>query len=109
MKAKKNDHDKDRWDLLPLEIEYVVKVLTRGAKKYADWNWQKVVKANPERYEAALLRHYIAHKKGEKLDPETKLPHLAHLICCALFLMWNDKTAYLIKYDSAKNKPIPIL
>jgi len=40
IEGTKYDEDKPRWDLLPFtEVEKVVKVLTMGAKKYADGNW----------------------------------------------------------------------
>jgi hypothetical protein len=80
-------------DLLPFEaLEEIARVLTYGAKKYAPNNWQKVPDAK-ERYEAALLRHFSAHKRGEKNDPESGLSHLAHVGCNALFLIWlQDKT-----------------
>lgn len=85
----KADSGKDRWDLLPWEqVEQVVKVLTFGAKKYDDNNWQKVTEK--PRYIAAAFRHIIARVKGEHMDQETGLPHLAHAVCCLLFLLWHD-------------------
>lgn len=87
----KADADKLRFDLLPVgPVTDIVRVLTFGAKKYADDNWQKVPNRR-RRYYAAGMRHFLAWWRGEKLDPETKLPHLAHLGCCVLFLLWNDE------------------
>lgn len=87
----KFDQDKPRMDLIPFEaLEEIAKVLTHGAKKYAPDNWKIVPDAIP-RYEAALLRHFSAYKKGEMLDPESGLPHLAHAGCCLLFLMHFTK------------------
>jgi len=86
----KYDKDKPRWDLLPMEqLEDVVDVLTSGAKKYADDNW-KTVKPMRPRYFAAFMRHVIAWWNGEIKDSETGKSHLAHAICCLLFLMWGD-------------------
>jgi hypothetical protein len=89
--GRKDDQDKARWDLLPFgSVAQVVDVLTYGAKKYAPDNWQKV--PNPKgRYVAAALRHLSAYAEGEKVDPESGKPHLAHAVCCLLFLMWFDK------------------
>ena len=88
MEGMKFDQDKPRYELLPVgPIEDTVKVLTYGAKKYEAWNWKKVVAENPERYYAAALRHILAWRKGELLDEETGLPHLAHAMCCLVFLM----------------------
>ena len=82
----KKDHGKDRWDLLPWEeVEEIVKVLTFGANKYADNNWQKVPQGR-ERYFAAAMRHLVAWRRGEERDPESGLKHLAHAGCCLLFL-----------------------
>jgi hypothetical protein len=36
---------------------------------------------------AALLRHLFAWWRGEELDPESGLSHLAHAGCCLMFLM----------------------
>lgn len=36
---------------------------------------------------AALLRHLWAWWRGQDRDPETGLSHLAHVCCCALFLL----------------------
>lgn len=86
--GRKQDNNKQRWDLLPLQpINEIVKVLTFGAKKYSDNNWQQVSNAK-ERYYAALMRHIVAWREGEWLDDESKLPHLAHAGCCLIFLMW---------------------
>ena len=57
----KNDlaEDKLRWDLLPIEeIEELVDILTKGAKKYADNSWQELPNG-VERYKAALMRHLV--------------------------------------------------
>ena len=36
------------------------------------------------------MRHLIAWRKGELIDPESKLPHLAHAGCNLIFLNWQD-------------------
>lgn len=92
MEGVKHDGEKDRWDLLPWgEVRDVVKVLTFGAGKYKDNNWQKV--SNGERrYFSAAMRHITARELGERIDPESGLPHLAHAICCLLFWLWLDKS-----------------
>lgn len=69
---------------MPKAVQAVIKVLDDGAKKYSPDNWKKV---EPQRYDDAMLRHSLAYLSGEKLDQESKSPHLAHLICCALFLL----------------------
>ena len=82
----KNDSDKPRWDLLPIApIEAIVAVLTFGARKYSPDNWRRVDNG-VERYYAAALRHIVSWRKGERLDQESGLPHLAHAGCCLVFL-----------------------
>ena len=83
----KFDQDKDRWDLLPLEvIQEVVKVLTFGAKKYAPENWKKM--EDKERYYAAMMRHVCAWRSGEPFDSETGFHHLTHAMTNIMFLMY---------------------
>ena len=91
MKGTKYDKEKPRWTLLPFrELEQVVDVLTSGAQKYDDDNWKKVVSDDKDRYFSACMRHLVAWRQDELVDKESKKPHLAHAVCCILFLMWND-------------------
>jgi hypothetical protein len=90
MKGKKLDAGKPRWSLVPMrEMESVVRVLTMGANKYSDDNWQRLPNLR-ERYFSAGMRHLIAWFCGEKKDAESGESHLAHAVCCLLFLMWGD-------------------
>lgn len=87
----KFDNGKNRLDLVEPEfIENVGKVLTFGAEKYEPNNWQKV--EDPvNRYYAATLRHLLAWRRGEKIDPESGLNHLSHVATNIMFLMHFDK------------------
>lgn len=88
--GRKDDSAKRRYSLLPTgTVNSVVDVLEFGSQKYADNNWQKVPNARTRYYDAAL-RHIDAWYNGELRDSETGLPHLAHAICCLMFLMWFD-------------------
>lgn len=87
--SKKNDiiEGKLRWDLLPLHlVEHIVKVYTFGSRKYGDNTWQNLPNGY-QRLKAAMLRHLTAHEKGEVNDPESGLPHLAHVAWNALSLI----------------------
>lgn len=85
-----DDPEKLRWDLLPWrEVEQVVEILTLGAFKYADNNWQHVPNRR-NRYFAAAMRHFSKWFMGQQLDKESKKNHLAHALCCILFLLWDD-------------------
>lgn len=99
-KGIKYDNSKLRWDLLPIgEIEKIVDILTFGANKYSDNNWQHVDNAT-ERYYAALLRHLTAWRKGEKIDPESGREHLSHVACNIIFLMWLDNNSKKINENN---------
>lgn len=82
----KHDQDKPRPELIaPEMIEALSLVLTYGAKKYADRNWEKGMSWS--RPFGALMRHMWAWWKGENKDPETGFSHLAHAACCLMFLI----------------------
>jgi hypothetical protein len=82
----KYDYGKPPVGLLPVRaLLEVAKVLAYGAAKYEPNNWQNVKPRR--RYYEALIRHVWARALGEKLDPESGLPHMAHAACDALFLL----------------------
>jgi hypothetical protein len=88
--GRKFDGGKLEYGLLPpLALEETVKVLTFGAQKYERDNWQKVDDAK-RRYFDALQRHVWAWKRGEQLDSESGINHLAHAMCCLMFLYEHD-------------------
>jgi hypothetical protein len=83
----KADAGKPDWTLFPFDgAEEVVRVLELGAEKYARDNWRSVPDAI-NRYRKAGLRHRIADALGEANDPETGKSHLAHSVCCDLFVL----------------------
>ena len=61
-----------------------------GEVKRGEGNWAFVPDAKT-RYFDALHRHVDAWWSGERNDPETGQHHLAHAVCCAMFLMWFDQ------------------
>jgi hypothetical protein len=88
----KYDSEKPLMALLPAEaIEAEAAVWTFGMKKYAAYNWCKGITYT--RIISAMLRHTFAIVKGEDTDPESGLPHAAHIRCCAgmliCFQKWN--------------------
>lgn len=61
---------------------------TCGARRVlrsGERNWEKGLAWG--RLSGALLRHLWAWMRGEERDPESGLPHLAHMACCALMLL----------------------
>lgn len=88
--GKKLDQDKLRFDLMPaLAEEAIVGVLTYGARKYSPDNWRKVPELE-RRYFAAARRHLSLWQRGEKVDSESGLRHLAHAACCLIFLLEDE-------------------
>ena len=61
----------------------VSKVGTYGANLYTPYGWTKVENGE-ERYTDAMLRHFLRETAGEIKDPESSLPHAAHLAWNAL-------------------------
>lgn len=97
--ATKFDRDKLRWDLVPWDaMEPVVRVLTHGAKKYGDRNWEAAF--DWSRPYAALLRHVTAWFRGEDNDPESGISHLAHAACNILFML-----AFVLRGRGIDNRP----
>ncbi len=91
--ATKADSGKIRVDLLSTPaILGLAQVLTFGAKKYADDNWRSGGGLAWRRVIGAAMRHLLAFSGGEDLDPESGLPHIDHLMCCAMFLSEYQKT-----------------
>lgn len=86
MEFTKHDQGKLDYSLMPIIAEEeMVKVLMFGAHKYAAGNWRKV--DDLTRYYNAAHRHMRSWMRGEKLDPETGLPHLSHAMCCLAFIV----------------------
>lgn len=83
----KHDAGKARYDLIPpAPLDLIARVLAYGAEKYSDDGW-RLVPDWRRRYFSATMRHAWAWYRGEELDPESGLPHLAHAACSLLFLM----------------------
>ena len=88
----KADSGKLRYDLIPPRAEELLAaVLTHGAERYGEDSWRLVTEARA-RYTAALMRHLAAWRKGELTDPDSGLPHMAHLLTNAVFLLELDAT-----------------
>ena len=84
---------KPRWSLVPQStLIPMVRVLEFGAKKYGDYNWVKGLSIR-EICES-LKRHLDAFMEGEDDDPESKLSHIGHIQCNAMFI------AYMLEHRS---------
>lgn len=98
----KLDEGKLRIELVPPEMLFAVAdILTFGAHKYGDRNWEKGMKWS--RVFGALMRHMWCWWGGQgpvstnfafgETDTETGRSHLWHAACCI---------AFLIAYESRK-------
>lgn len=72
------------------EIEDIVRVYHAGAKKYGPNKWQNLDNGF-ERYRAAAARHIMAYLKGERMDKETNVHHLAAAAWNVITMLWYDK------------------
>jgi len=96
----KFDDGKTRWDLLPWDaLEEIAKVMTFGAKKYGDRNWEKGIAYG--RLIRAAVGHITSWAMRRDVDSETGLSHLAHAGCCVLFLL-----AYILRGVGEDNRPV---
>lgn len=74
------------YDLVPvIALKRLAEVFTYGAKKYKPRNYLEC--EDPQEFVNALFRHLEAYREGELNDPESGLPHLGHLMCCASILL----------------------
>lgn len=85
----KADAGKLRLTLVPPSgIKAIAAVRQYGTDKYGDPdNWRKV---EVERYRDALYRHWLAYLSGERIDPESGLPHMWHVLCNGSFIIELD-------------------
>lgn len=89
MAAKKFDGEKTMWHACPWKaLEHHAKVMTFGARKYGLFNYLEGSGLDADRYFSAAMRHILARKNGEFIDPESGEPHLAHGASC--ILMWLE-------------------
>ena len=98
--GKKFDGDKVRLELIPSEAVYALgSVLTFGAAKYGDRNWELGMKWS--RVFGACMRHLWCWWGGKgptaanfvfgANDEETEFSHLWHAMACISFLVTYEE------------------
>lgn len=98
--ALRYDAGKPRFELIPEDaLTALAWVYTKGAKKYADRNWEKGMSWS--RCFGSLMRHAWAFWRGEELDPETGCHHMA-------MAAWNcfALVSYSFRKVGDDNRPI---
>lgn len=84
--TRENDK-KLKWSLVSWRaLEPMVRVLMFGATKYDDHNWKKGLKYTE--ITESLQRHMISFLDGHDRDKESKLLHVGHILCNAMFLSY---------------------
>lgn len=88
--GKKFDNGKVPYELVYWPaVEKTACVLEVGRNKYGPDNWKSLENAE-DRYFAACMRHLLAYRQGQAIDPETGLSHLAHAQCNVMFLQYFE-------------------
>lgn len=89
--------------------------LLDGLMKYGRTNW-RATDVRASIYVAACKRHLDAWFEGEDIDPDSKVPHLAHALACLAILVDADASGTLIddrqmqiKYRDFVNKYTPLV
>ncbi len=94
----RDDSGKPLYHLLPSDaLDGVVRVLTHGATKYAERNWERGMAWS--RCYNSLMRHAWKWWRGEDMDADSGLPHVDHIVCNALFLAAYWRREHLRSYD----------
>lgn len=87
----KHDQEKPDMSLLSsIALTKLAQVMTFGKKKYSAHNWRGGIEW--DRVLSACMRHITAYNGGEDKDPETGLSHIAHAMCCLMFLLEYEET-----------------
>lgn len=93
-------------DVPPVALLALGEVMRFGAGKYGHFNWrQKRVSATV--YYDAAMRHLMAYLEGEDLDPESGLPHLAHVMGCMTILLDATDKGTLNDNRNPAGLPLP--
>lgn len=83
-KADRYNQGKLRWSLVNYKsLEPMVRVLEFGATKYSDNDWKKGL--DKKEILESMQRHLAELMDGNKIDSESGLSHMGHLMCNAMF------------------------
>jgi hypothetical protein len=80
---------KRKWSLVNYQsLEPMVEVLEFGAKKYSPDNWKRGL--DKKEILESLQRHLAKLMDGETHDQESKLHHIGHILCNAMFYSYFE-------------------
>lgn len=100
----------ERYSLLPWEVlDEIARVYAFGSEKYDDHNWTKGYDWSLSF--DSLIRHATAFWRGEDVDPESGLKHLAHAAwhCIALIYFMEYHKNLDDRHTPKPKKPEPEL
>jgi hypothetical protein len=90
-----NQH-KLRWSLVDFDsLTEMLLVLEFGAEKYAPNNWRKGL--HREEILESVQRHLIELFENKEMDGESKLHHMGHIMCNAMFYLHHAKNGTFSK------------
>ena len=99
----KKQGEKTEFTHFPIEIilEALGKVTSYGAKKYSPDNYKN---EEVDSYINSFFRHFIAWRRGEKLD-ESGFPHIYHMLTNIAFILCIEDNKKNIQnyYKSSTN------
>ncbi len=88
-KALRYNEGKPKWSLVHFKsLEPLVRVLMYGADKYAPDNWKKGL--DKKEILDSMQRHLCELIDGNKLDEESKMEHIGHIMANAMFYSYFD-------------------
>lgn len=114
--AARFNSGKIRYDLIPpYALEQVARIYTFGSLKYSDNNWWKGFKWRKDTF-GCILRHIYKWVRGESIDPESGVHHLAHAAwnCFALIefekndIGIDDRNPYSLDLVSKEEQSLKI-
>lgn len=97
--ATRHNIGKVDYTLLPVEaLKQESLVWMMGEKKYSRWNWKKLWGDKTiDVVMASAMRHSLAIMDGELVDPESGLPHAAHVRANMAMIIHYMKQEGMIK------------
>lgn len=90
MQAERFNEGKTRWGLVDFQsLEVMVDVLEMGSIKYSDDNWKKGL--DERELLESTMRHLASLFNGENIDRESRLHHMGHVMCNAMFYLYHER------------------
>lgn len=99
--SERFNQSKLRWNLVDFQsTAEMLKVLEFGANKYAPDNWKKGL--HREETLESIQRHLIELFNNKEFDDESKLHHMGHIMCNAMFYLYHHRNNSFAK---TRNNP----